>query len=74
MICYCNKQTTDGWPQGYTRSVRKTAMDPLMIVKHWIGNFLRMQRKRKRLIKGLINGELVFEIGIAFGGLCRRLS
>lgn len=60
--------------KGNTRTARKTGNDLLQRMQFRIENFLNVQRKRKLLIKGIGNGELIFEIGTAFGGLCCRFS
>lgn len=73
MIFYCSDKSVNRCWKGATRIERKTGLDPLMMIRQWIDNFFLVQRKRKLIIKGIWNGELIFKIGTAFGGLCSKL-
>jgi hypothetical protein len=68
MISYQNIQTMNHCWKGSTAIERKAGMDPLVLIRQWIENFFVVQQKRKRFIKGIWNGELIFKIGTAFGG------
>ncbi len=71
MISYLmNQQKMNCCWKASTARERKTGIDPLVLFRQWIENLLELQRKRKRFIKGIWNGELIFKIGTAFGGLC----
>jgi hypothetical protein len=72
MYSHSNKSVAYSW-KGRTRTDRKIVSDLLQQIRLRIENFFDVQRKRKLLIKGIGNGELIFEIGTAFGGLCCRL-
>ena len=64
------KETNKYCWKGSTANERMTGMDLMVLIRQWIENLFTVQQKRKRLIKGIWNGELIFKIGTAFGGLC----
>ncbi len=73
MICYSIGKSVHCFWKGSNKTDRKTGMDLALRIRQQIDRFFEVQQKRKRLIKGIWNGELIFKIGTAFGGLCCRL-
>jgi hypothetical protein len=73
MICYgISKSVRCAWKNSMITD-RKTGMELARRIRQQFERFFEVQQKRKRLIKGIWNGELIFKIGTAFGGLCCRL-
>ena len=73
MICYSiHKSVKCFWKTSMIPG-KKTGIDLANRIRQQIERFFEVQTKRKRLIKGIWNGELIFTIGTAFGGLCCRL-
>ncbi len=73
MIFYSIGKSVNCFWKGNMITDRKTGLDLANRIRQQIERFFEVQTKRKRLIKGIWNGELIFKIGTAFGGLCCRL-